>query len=311
MMVRLSVEGDTPTDEAVAESARRFEGLARLTPAFIHVLDFASKRPLYVNRSLAEALGYPPEQIRTLGDRLLPSITHPQDLATAVDRWQELASLPDGRHIEYARRLRDAAGQYRWFSTREAVFKRNPAGAPSEILGTTTDVSSLKEAERRLDELARVDPVTGLPNLRVVRERLDLLFAEAVRGRAFGLLMVDVDNWRRLGDTHGGPAAERALVAAAKLLRGNIRRTDLVGRYGNDEFCVLLPDIKPAAAQALAEKLRGSLGRIAEPAALTVTIGVCCYDASMPNAAALVNAAERAVARGKQKGRNRVELAGA
>jgi diguanylate cyclase (GGDEF)-like protein/PAS domain S-box-containing protein len=305
----LSPEDDLRTEEGPRESERRLEALARLSPTFFYVLDFLSKRPVYANRSLAEALGYSADQIRTLGDRLIPSITHPQDLAVVVDLWAELERLPDGVHIEYSRRLRDAAGHYRWFSTRETVFKRNAAGGPTEVLGTTSDISALKEAERRLDELARVDPVTGLPNQRVVRERLDLLFAEAVRGRAFALLMIDLDHWKRISDTWGVPASDRALVAAAKLLRGNIRRTDLVGRYGADEFCVLLPDIKPAPALALAEKLRRALGRISDPCPVTATFGVCCYDASTPNAAALVNAAERAVARGKQMGRNRVEAA--
>jgi diguanylate cyclase (GGDEF)-like protein/PAS domain S-box-containing protein len=295
-------------DEAACE--RRLAGLARLSPDFFYVLDYASKRLVWSNRSLPEALGFTPDQIGTLGDRLISSITHPQDLAAAVDRWADLEALADGAHLEYSRRLRDATGVYRWFSTREMVLARNAAGGPSQIMGVTADVSALKEAERRLDELARVDPVTGLPNQRVVRERLDLLFAEAVRGRAFAIVMIDVDQWKRLADTYGAPAADRALVNAAKLLRGNIRKTDLVGRYGADEFCVLLPDIKPAPAMALAEKLRRSLGRITDPCPVTATFGVCCYDASAPNAAALVNAAERAVARGKQLGRNRVELAG-
>jgi diguanylate cyclase (GGDEF)-like protein/PAS domain S-box-containing protein len=296
-------------EERAGEAERRLEALARLSPAFFYVLDYASKRPLYANRSLPEALGYGPDQIRTLGDRLIPSITHPQDLAEVVDRWAELEALPDGAHLEYGRRLRDASGNYRWFSMREAIFRRNAAGGPTEILGIASDLSALKEAERRLDELARVDPLTGLPNQRVVRERLDLLFAEGVRGRTFALLMIDLDQWKRLGDTWGVPAADRALVAVAQLLRGNIRKTDLVGRYGADEFCVLLPDIKPAPAVALAEKLRRSLGRINDPCPITATFGVCCYDPSTPNSAALVNAAERAVARGKQRGRNRVELA--
>jgi diguanylate cyclase (GGDEF)-like protein/PAS domain S-box-containing protein len=292
-------------------SARLLAGLARLTPDFLHVVEYASKRLVWANRSLPEALGYSADQLRTLGDRLISSITHPQDLAAVVDRWAELEALPDGEVLSYERRLRDAAGAYRWFATRETVHRRNAAGGPAEILGLTAEISALKEAERRLDELARVDPVTGLPNQRVVRERLDLLFAEAVRGRTFALVMIDVDQWRRLADTYGAPAADRALVAAAKLLRGNIRKTDLVGRYGADEFCVLLPDIKPAPAMALAEKLRRSLGRITDPCPVTATFGVACYEASVPNAAALVNAAERAVARGKQMGRNRVELAGA
>jgi diguanylate cyclase (GGDEF)-like protein/PAS domain S-box-containing protein len=299
------------TDDARArEAERRLEALARLSPAFFYVLDYATRRPLWSNRSLPEALGYEADQIRTLGDRLIPSITHPEDLAAVTDRRTELEALPDGAHLEYSRRLRDASGSYRWFTTREIVFRRNAAGGPSEILGIASDVSALKEAERRVDESARVDPLTGLANQRVVRERLDLLFAEGVRGRAFAVLMIDIDHWKRLGDTWGGPAADRVLETAAKLLWRNIRKTDLVGRYGADEFCVLLPDIKPAPAVALAEKLRRTLGRITDPCPVTATFGVCCYDASAANSAALVNAAERAVARGKQLGRDRVELAG-
>lgn len=298
----LSADEDRPADEGAPESERRLQALGRLSPSFFYVLDFLTRKPLYTSRSLPQVLGHGPDQ-------LLSSITHPQDLAAVVDRWAELEALPDGAHVEYLRRLRDAAGNYRWFSTRETIFKRNAAGGPSEVLGIATDVSELKEFERRLDELARVDPVTGLPNQRVVRERLDLLFAEGVRGRSFALVMIDLDQWKRLGNTWGEAAANRALAAVARLLRGNIRKTDLVGRYGADEFCVLLPDIKPAPATALAEKLRRALGRITDPCPITATFGVCCFDPSTPNAAALVNAAERAVARGKQMGRNRVELA--
>jgi diguanylate cyclase (GGDEF)-like protein/PAS domain S-box-containing protein len=296
-------------EPAAGEIERRWEGLVRLSADFIYVLDFATKRVLYANRNLGEALGYSVEQRQALGDRLVASITHPQDLAGAVDRWSELETLPEGGHIQYTRRLREPSGAYRWFSTRETVLKRNAAGGALEVLGITSDIGALKDAERRLDELVRVDPVTGLPNQRVVRERLDLLFAEGVRGRSFAVVMVDIDHWKRLGDTHGAPAADRALVAAAKLLWGNIRRTDLVGRYGGDEFCILLPDIKPASAAALAEKLRRTLGRVQDPCPITATFGVCCFDPSVPNAAALVEAATRAVARGKHKGRNRVELA--
>jgi diguanylate cyclase (GGDEF)-like protein/PAS domain S-box-containing protein len=305
----LGPQHEQTDDERAREAERRLEALSRLSPAFFYVVDYATKRPLWSNRSLAEALGYDADQIRTLGDRLIPSITHPQDLAAVVDRWAELEALPDGSHLESSRRLRDASGSYRWFAARETVFRRNAAGGPTEILGIASDVTALREAERRVDELARVDPLTGLPNQRVVRERLDHLFAEGVRGRAFALVMIDIDQWKRLGDTWGGPAADRVLVQVAKLVRGNIRKTDLVGRYGADEFCVLLPDIKPAPAMALAEKLRRSFGRITDPCPVTATFGVCCYDASTPNPAALVNAAERATARGKQLGRNRVELA--
>jgi diguanylate cyclase (GGDEF)-like protein/PAS domain S-box-containing protein len=292
-----------------SEPGRRLLHLGRLSSDIFHLVEFATRRPRWSSRSLPEALGYTAEQIATLGERLVPSITHPQDLAAVVDRWAELDSLADSAHLEYARRLRDAGGVYRWFSTRESVYTRTPAGGPREILGITTEVTALKEAERRLEELARVDAVTGLPNQRVVRERLDLLFAEGVRGRAFAVLMVDLDHWRRLCDTHGPAAGDRVLAAVAKVLRGNIRRTDLVGRYDGDTFCVLLPDIKPAPAVTLAEKLRRALGRVTDPCPVTATIGVCCYDASTPNPPALVSAAERAVGRGKQTGRNRVELA--
>jgi diguanylate cyclase (GGDEF)-like protein/PAS domain S-box-containing protein len=292
-----------------SEPARRLEHLGRLSPDFFHLVEFATRRLRWCNRSLAEALGYGAAQIQAQGERLISSVTHPQDLAAVVDRWAELDTLADGAHLEYARRLRDASGAYRWFSTRESVYSRTPAGGPREILGITTEVTALKDAERRLDELARIDPVTGLPNQRVVRERLDLLFAEGVRGRAFAVLIVDLDHWRRLCDTHGPAAGERVLASVAKVLRGNVRRTDLVGRQGGDELCVLLPDIKAGPAVTLAEKLRRALGRVTDPCPITATIGVCCYDAAIPNPAALLSAAERAVARGKQTGRNRVELA--
>src|SRR5437870_1639403 len=98
----------SPDDPPEDATARRLAALARLSPDFLYVVDYASKRVLWANRSLPEALGYSADQIRTLGDRLISSITHPQDLADVVDRWVELESLPDGELAIYNRRLRDA-----------------------------------------------------------------------------------------------------------------------------------------------------------------------------------------------------------
>jgi diguanylate cyclase (GGDEF)-like protein len=173
---------------------------------------------------------------------------------------------------------------------------------------TINDVTALRRAQRRLLELAVTDELTGLPNRRMLRERLELLSAEAARGRRFTVAIADIDHFKRVNDTHGHGVGDRVLVAVGRALRAAIRRSDLAARTGGEEFCVIQTDVDVALMQLLTERLRAAIAAISEPLAVTASFGVCHSSVAI-DPDAILEAADAALYRAKRSGRNRVVIA--
>jgi diguanylate cyclase (GGDEF)-like protein len=169
---------------------------------------------------------------------------------------------------------------------------------------------------RTMEGLAMADSLTGLSNMRFFDPLLEREIAISEReGTPVGLLMVDVDHFKRFNDTHGHPAGDAALRSFADLLRSTVRESDAVARYGGEEFVVLLRDSDLEAAAATAEKLRNAAeqlvielgaGRFAR---LTASFGVVSTDTHGHDRTNLVAIADQALYRAKQLGRNRVVVA--
>lgn len=185
-----------------------------------------------------------------------------------------------------------------------------------EIRARTRD---LEEANRRLEALAVTDGLTGLFNRRRFEEVLDLEVRRAQRmGTSLSLLMMDVDHFKIYNDTHGHPAGDEVLRTLARLVRERVRATDIACRYGGEEFVVILPGTSRTDALILANDLRLIVEahpfehEEAQPEGrLTISIGVATYPADATDEVALVRAADQALYRAKQNGRNRVEFVGA
>ena len=176
------------------------------------------------------------------------------------------------------------------------------------------DVTERKERERRLAELAATDPLTGLPNRRSFLACLDAALDDARREPARGsaLLMIDIDHFKHVNDTHGHPVGDEVLQHAARLIRGGLRQHDRAGRLGGEEFAVLLDDVDADTALTLAERLRRSVE--AAPAAtaagavsLTISLGLALVSGGDP--ARVLGDADAALYRAKRGGRNRVCVA--
>jgi two-component system, cell cycle response regulator len=173
------------------------------------------------------------------------------------------------------------------------------------------------EYQLRLAQAAQHEPLTGLYNRRHFLERLAAELAAAQRhGRSLSLLAVDIDELRRVNESHGPLAGDEALKMVAFVLQGAIRKEDVVARYGGEEFVVLARETGVTGAKALAERIRKAVERsrssyAGDEIALTVSIGVTvsigftdfedgCSEQHM------LDAAERALQRAKAAGRNTV-----
>ncbi|MDQ3031547.1 MAG: diguanylate cyclase [Myxococcota bacterium] len=160
--------------------------------------------------------------------------------------------------------------------------------------------------------LARTDPMTGLANRRAVIERLEHDIAVARRRHSsVAVVLCDVDHFKVVNDTHGHAMGDDVLKAVATALRGAVRNVDLVGRWGGEEFLVVLPDASEAGARIAAERTRHAIERLppfaAGPQKVTASFGAAAWagDATLD---LLVERADRALYRAKARGRNRVEI---
>jgi two-component system cell cycle response regulator len=170
----------------------------------------------------------------------------------------------------------------------------------------------LRQANLQLQALATTDGLTGLKNHRSFKERLEEEFQRATRyHQTLSLVLLDVDRFKQFNDTYGHPEGDEVLRTVARVLLANTRTTDLVARYGGEEFVVLLPLTSLDDAAEMAERLRRALAETAWPhRSITASFGVATRSADTPDAAALTAHADEALYRSKQRGRDRVTIAG-
>src|SRR3989441_10430019 len=170
---------------------------------------------------------------------------------------------------------------------------------------------------KRAEALSVTDDLTGLFNSRYLNLVLRRETKRASRnGRPLSLLFIDLDGFKGVNDTHGHLFGSRALVEAAAVIRGSARETDIVARSGGDEFALVLPETGPEGATAVARRLRERIGRYVFLAdrgpgsRLTASIGVATLPEAADSAEGLLQAADAAMYRVKEKGKDGIHMAG-
>ena len=168
------------------------------------------------------------------------------------------------------------------------------------------------EALERAERLAITDALTGLFNARYFSGRLESEIQRAKRyEHSVALLIVDSDALKRVNDQLGHAAGNQLLVDLARTIRDHVRATDLVARFGGDEFVILQPETDLESALAIAERIRGAAHAASDVAGVerSVSVGAAIYPASAQDADALFQAADDALYRAKRSGKNKVETA--
>jgi diguanylate cyclase (GGDEF)-like protein len=165
------------------------------------------------------------------------------------------------------------------------------------------------------ETLANIDPLTGLPNRRYLEEMVAVVGPRRRAGDSIGVLMVDIDHFKRLNDRYGHTTGDRVLRAVGERISAAVRTSDTPARYGGEEFAVVLRRANREQALEVAERIRHMIGAV-DPAGLgiadpiSVSVGVAVSDTTEVDVQHLLQAADKALYRAKREGRNRVVLAG-
>jgi len=175
---------------------------------------------------------------------------------------------------------------------------------------------SLLVTQERLERLATYDGLTGLLNRQAVMERAETELARARRTRtSVGAIMIDVDHFKRVNDGRGHLQGDRVLVAIAQILTDQVRPYDLVGRWGGEEFLVVLPDARPQDAQLVAERVRRTIAESeialdgGESIHVQVSAGVAARVPDGSPIDSLIKEADDALYEANRNGRNQVLMA--
>ena len=165
-------------------------------------------------------------------------------------------------------------------------------------------------SQKRLEELWMTDHLTGLHNRQSIDQLWEREIQRSVRyGDVFSILLIDIDHFKRVNDNYGHLVGDELLFQFAQLLREVSRDTDHIGRWGGEEFIVLIPNTNLSSAVLMAEKIRETIDSFSFTTVgrITVSIGIATYRNGM-NQDDLFSVADAALYRGKAQGRNRAEV---
>jgi len=234
---------------------------------------------------------------------------HPDDLARI---WMALRAYIEGRESAYACdfRVQRPDGSWVWMLSRGIIVARDGDGRPLLMTGTMQDISAKKEADEKIWHHANFDALTGLPNRRLFRDRLDQEVRKAARsGKQVALLFIDLDRFKQVNDLLGHDAGDTLLAQAANRIKGCVRDADTVARLGGDEFTVILTALdSPARVEHVCQKILETLespfhiGK--EVAYMSGSIGVTIYPNDAITPEELIRKADQAMYAAKNAGKN-------
>jgi diguanylate cyclase (GGDEF)-like protein/PAS domain S-box-containing protein len=240
-------------------------------------------------------------------------IVHPEDReryrATVTGAWEAGGVFA----CEY--RVIRQDGRVAWLSSRGKTIA-DAAGRAQRMIGVSQDITERKHQEEEARFLAYHDTLTGLPNRRLLDDRLrQAVFLAQRRDARVALMVVDLDNFKQVNDALGHRAGDAVLREAAQRIAGCLRKADTLARHGGDEFVVVIPDLQlDGDCQVVAEKILRSLVPIFEvdgrDFTIGASIGVSLFPVDAGDGEAMLRNADAAMYRAKQLGRNNFRFYG-
>jgi diguanylate cyclase (GGDEF)-like protein/PAS domain S-box-containing protein len=287
---------------AMRQSEQRLQAAFRASPFAASIARVTDGVFVYVNDKFEKYFGW--KSADMLGKTSVDIGLWP-DMQTRKAWVEEL--LRAGTLLDFECRWRDRQGSMRYVSISAEVLDMDDT---PHILAFTQDITERKESEKRIEFLAHHDPLTGLPNRVLFRDRFSLATAWAERnGGRIALLFVDLDHFKTINDTLGHPVGDELLQQVALRLRTCVRDTDTISRLGGDEFLIALTDIDDAedashVAAKIVEALSVPLHIGDHELTATLSLGVALWPDDGTDFDILLQRADTAMYQAKGAGRN-------
>ncbi|TYT73287.1 transporter substrate-binding domain-containing diguanylate cyclase [Desulfobotulus mexicanus] len=255
-------------------------------------------------------MGFPPEHANTVAiiNKVFKEIS-PEEHNRIYNKWIRIKM--DRTDYSLAWKVLAATGILIFII---AFWNRKLSTEKKRIQQLVNDLNTLKikleEKNHALNRLAVTDQLTGLYN----RLKLDETFQYEVDrsekyGHSFGIILMDIDFFKEINDTYGHQTGDRILVSLSDLILANTRKTDIIGRWGGEEFLIICPEIDESGIKKLAEKLQGVIASFDFPEIqkTTASFGVTLYRKN-DDIQSLMKRADEALYTAKKSGRNKVVL---
>jgi len=286
--------------ESLGRSQAQFDQLSATLPVGVFVVD-AKGRVRFASDKLREFLG-----AENAGDLRWMHKVHPEDREIAIEMF---ADLPKTRHFNIEIRTELPSGDFGWSRwVGSAIHEEN--GELEHVVGFVEDISEWRALNSKIAYQASFDDLTGLPNRITIVEELRYRLEQQNPPEMTGVLFIDLDGFKLINDTQGHSVGDIVLLEVAQRFRRALRPTDLIGRFGGDEFIVVASDIADhEAAEALGRRLHDILATpvLAEGRIISVnaSIGIALAEHDSASTEHLIGDADIAMYEAKDSGRNR------
>ena len=258
------------------------------------------------------ALGYNRDGVpEEIGYDFFTSRLHPDDYDKTMQAMRDhMSGKIPVYEVEY--RIRTLDGKWKWFYDRGKITRRTPTGEPVFLAGIVFDITSQKEMEseledknKKLEEISRHDGLTGLLNHRAFIDMLGDRIRES-DGQPISVAIFDIDDFKKVNDTYGHVAGDGVLERVADILARGVRKTDLAGRYGGEEFVAAFLETAGESAWMAADKIRQRVENALFENGIRITISGGISEYRGQPMRDLMKEADEKMYEAKRNGKNRI-----
>jgi diguanylate cyclase (GGDEF)-like protein/PAS domain S-box-containing protein len=293
--------------ELLRQSGERYALINRLSNEVLFTVDMESGNILF-NDSFESMFGFLPPQCSINRIEECYVMIDPEDRSAFLRFIEHMIAGAPQAHQDL--RMIDARGVSRW-KRLEIYTVFDKQGHARQVVGKITDIHRQKKSMQRLRQKADSDPLTGLLNRAALEQSVKTFLAGDGKDGRHAFLMLDIDNFKRVNDTLGHAEGDRMLIDFASAVKVLFRTGDLMARMGGDEFAILMKDIESEQnALIKADGMRGTMLKIAGRfgVAVSVSVGISIYAQDGHTFGRLYQAADAALYRVKNEGKNCSEL---
>ncbi|MHC8322967.1 GGDEF domain-containing protein [Pseudomonas sp. GB2N2] len=293
----------------LTEREQLFSSLLVSVNAVLWAFNWETRQVLYVSPAYERIFGRSAGLLLSDSNQWRDSI-YPDDLEYAERTLAEVLVKGAVEDREY--RIIDGEGQVRWLSDKCFINRQAESGRPVIIVGIAEDITEKKQMESELHRLATTDGLTQSSNRRHFFDCAHREFELArQQGTPMAFLLLDIDDFKLINDSYGHPEGDNVLQRIAETGRGTLRRGDVFGRIGGEEFAAVFPGCAPDMAMQVAERLQKEIQRLSfshehKTFGITVSQGLTSMTAEDESIDSLFARADAAMYEAKRQGKNRI-----